>query len=145
MRGIDVTPDPSLASRLRRDAERNPASYRARLVTLALLGDVTLTIAQILPIAAPIAVGVVWSNHPAYYVIGAIAIVFLAWVLRPQWRLTGRAVTPEEAPQLFAALDQLREKLEVPARMEVFVDEEFNAAAAETPGFLGFGKRPVLV
>jgi hypothetical protein len=139
MQGIDITPSASLAARLKHDATRSPKAYRAKLVLLALFGDVTLTIAQVLPIAAPIAIGVLWANHPLFYVLGATAIVFVAWLMRPQARLEGRPVQPHEAPALFAALESLRATLDVPGKMEVLVDDEFNASAAETPASWGSG------
>lgn len=136
--------DPSHAARLQQEAERNPRAYRIKLALLALFGDIALTLAQVLPFALPILIGVLWINQPVFYAMGAAAILFFAWLMRPQVHLTGRPVSPDEAPALFAALDALRSKLDVRGRMEVQVDEEFNASALETPGFLGIGKRRVL-
>ncbi len=60
-------------------------------------------------------------------------------------RLQGRALTREQAPLLFAEIDAIRDKLQVRKRMEVMLDDSFNAGALETRGFFGlFGTRRVL-
>ena len=132
----ELTPTPELALRLQRSAERNPGAYRAQLVVLALVGDVTLTLAQVLPLALPIAIGALWLNNVLFYWLAAASIVFMIWVMRPQYRTRGRKLTRDEAPQLFDELDRLRAKLDVRGHMEVYVDERFNASAGESPGLV---------
>jgi Zn-dependent protease with chaperone function len=140
-----VSPDAELAARLTRDAQRNPRMYRWWLAAIALFGDVALTVAQVLPLAAPILIGMFFVNLPFFYWLGAAAILFLAWLLRPQFRMVGCVISPQQAPLLFDELKRLREKLDVPGEMEVRIDDDFNASAAETPGLFGLlGKRRVL-
>src|SRR5690349_17302098 len=99
MPGIqELTPSPELARRLQQAAERNPAAYRTRLVVLALLGDVALTIAQVLPIALPVLIGALWMHNVIIYWMAAITIVFMIWLLRPQYRTPDRKIGRDEAP-----------------------------------------------
>ena len=137
--------DRQLIERLEREARRNPALYRMRLTVLAVVGDLALTSVQIAPILAAIFFGVVIANYAFFYWIGAAAVVFFVWVMRPSFRVKGRALKEAEAPALFRELAALRERLRVPGRMEVVLDDDFNASAAESLGLLGLvGTRRVL-
>ena len=129
--------DPEIIARLESEASRNPRGYRLRLALIAVGGDFALTVTQLAPWAAPIVIGALWVNVKTFYFLGAAAVVFLAWMLRPAWRFEGRELKPDEAPQLHAELDRLKQKLQVPGRMRVFLDDSFNASAAETRGWFG--------
>jgi len=140
-----MAPDPALIARLQSEAARHPAIYRWRLVALAIAGDVALTTVQVLFAALPILIGMLFMNNRYIYWLGAGAIVLLIWLVRPTYRLDGRELKSEEAPQLFSEISALREKLRVPGRMQVLIDDSFNASAAETRGLLGLiGTRRVL-
>lgn len=136
---------PELIERLEREARRNPAGYRVRLTLLAIAGDLALTAVQIAPIFAISFFAVVIGNRMFFYWVGAAAVLFFAWVLRPAFRVEGRELERTEAPGLFRELDALHEKLRVPGRMEVRLDDDLNASAAESLGLLGLvGTRRVL-
>jgi Zn-dependent protease with chaperone function len=129
--------DPRLVERLEIEASRTPRIYRFKLTTLALAGDLALTVTQVLPLALPIVIGILWINVELFYWLGSAAVLFLAWVIRPTLRIDERELTREEAPRLHAELDRLRNELQVPGRMRVFLDASFNAGAAETRGWFG--------
>jgi len=119
---------------------------RLSLTLLAVAGDIALTIVIVLPWFAVIFFGVVVANRVFFYWIGAAALVFLVWLLRPSFKFDGRKLPRNEAPALHAELDALRQSLQVPGRMDVFLDDSFNAGAAESRGLLGmFGTRRILV
>src|SRR6266540_1268775 len=140
-----IAPNSALIARLQSEAVRHPTMYRWRLVALAIAGDVALTTVQVMFVVLPILIGMVFMNNRYIYWLGAGAIVLLVWLVRPTYRLPGRELKPEEAPQLFAEIDALRKKLRVPGRMQVLIDDSFNASAAETRGLLGLvGTRRVL-
>ena len=101
------------------------------------MGDLALTAVQIAPWFAIIFFGVVIANYTFFYWVGAGALVFFIWVLRPSFRIGGRELHRAEAPGFFAELDALHEKLGVAARMQVLLDDELNASATETRGLLG--------
>ena len=113
---------------------------------LAVAGDVTLSAVQIIPWFAVIFFGVVLANRVFFYWMGAVTLVFFAWLLRPGFKIEGRVLRDDEAPALFREIDSLRSKLDVRGRMEVLLDDSFNAGAAESRGFFGLaGTRRVLV
>jgi Zn-dependent protease with chaperone function len=119
---------------------------RFRLTVLAVAGDIALTAVMVLPWFAVIFFGVVLTNRVFFYWMGAAALVFLVWLLRPSFKFDGRKLPREEAPELHAELDALRQKLQVPGRMHVFLDDSFNAGAAESRGLLGLlGTRRILI
>ena len=112
-----IAPNPALIARLQSEAARHPTIYRWRLVALAIAGDVALTTVQVIFIAMPILVGMVFVNNRYIYWLGAGAIVLLIWLVRPTYRLQGRELKRDEAPKLFSEIDALRKKLQVPGRM----------------------------
>lgn len=133
-------------ARLEAEAARHPVAYRWRLGAVAIAGDILLTGAQIAPWALPIAGGVLVVNHPFFYWLGAAALVLFVYLVRPGLRLRGRELTQREAPKLFAEMDALRDKLQVRGRMDVMLDDSFNAGALETRGLFGLvGTRRVLI
>ncbi|MGH8740101.1 MAG: M48 family metallopeptidase, partial [Burkholderiales bacterium] len=127
----------SSIARLEEEASRNPAAYRRKLAVIAIAGDFALTVTQVLPLAAPIVVGVLLIDLKLFYWLGAASVAFLAWVLRPGFRFQGRELKAEEAPRLHADIGRLKQKLHVPGHMRVYLDESFNASAAETRGWFG--------
>jgi hypothetical protein len=86
-------PDPRQIERLQAQAARNPAFYRWRVGAIAVAGDVALTVIQILPIALPIFIGLMFYNFPYKFWLFAAVVAFLAWVIRPSFRFHGREVT----------------------------------------------------
>jgi Zn-dependent protease with chaperone function len=131
--------------RLAAQAARHPTAYRFRLAALAIGGDILLTTAHIAPWVLPIGLGVVFLNQPVFYALGGAVLVFFIYLSRPTLRLRGRVLTREQAPLLFDEIDAIRDKLQVRKRMEVMLDDSFNAGALETRGFFGlFGTRRVL-
>jgi len=140
-----VGQDPELIARLQSEASRRPGTYRLRLALIAVGGDFALMGTQLLPVAVPLAIGAFWMNVVLFYWLSAAAIVVFAWLLRPGFRFSGRELLAEEAPALFRELAALKVKLQVPGRMQVYLDDSFNASAAETRGLFGlFGTRSAL-
>src|SRR5262245_61139287 len=102
--------DLKLLERLQEKAAQNPRAYRRRLALLAVAGDIALTAVQvILPLAALVLFGVlnalvVLGGLPAipvlFYWVGAAALIFLLWLVRPTVRWDGRELTAQEAPDL---------------------------------------------
>lgn len=140
-----VTIDETALRRYEGLAARRPRWYRVRLTAAAILGDVLLTAAQIAPVVLPIAVGVLFYPHPWLLAAAGLAIVFFVWMTRPQLRVEGRALGREEAPALFDAMDDMCRRLQVHGRIEICLDDSFNAGAGEGRGLFGLlGTRRVM-
>jgi Zn-dependent protease with chaperone function len=138
-------PAPKKLQRLEAAAAARPGLYRMRLALLALTGDMILTFVRVVPFALPIVIGTLFFNHPYIYALAAFTIIFLIWVMRPGYRDRGKSIEQKDAPDLYAALDDLKTKLDVGGRMDVRLDDELNAGAREARGLLGVvGTRRVL-
>ena len=132
-----IAHDPAVIARLQAEALRSPGAYRFRLTAIAIAGDFTLTATHVLPWAAPIVIGAVLVNLEPFYWLAGAAIALLVWLFRPTFRFQGRELTVEEAPRLYEEMERLRQTLRVPARMVVYLDNSFNASAAESRGLFG--------
>jgi Zn-dependent protease with chaperone function len=138
-------PAPEDVRRLEAAAAARPALYRMRLALCALVGDVILTFVRVFPFVASIVVGVLFVNNTYLYVLGALVILLLIWTMRPGYRDGGKSIERKDAPELYAALDDLKTKLDVGPRMDVRLDDEVNASAREARGLFGLiGTRRVL-
>ena len=116
-----------------------------RLALLALAGEVILTFVRVFPFAAPIVIGTLFVNNAVFYALAVFVILLLTWMMRPGYRDRGKSIEQKDAPELYAALDDLKTKLDVSRRMDVRLDDEFNAGAREARGLLGIvGTRRVL-
>ena len=131
-------PAPDKIKRLEVAAAARPGLYRLRLVLLALCGDAVLTFVRVLPAAGPIAVGAIFFDSTIIHVLAGASVLLLIWVMRPGIRSTGgRKIAPTDAPELFAALDDLKTRLDVGRRLEVRLDDDLNAGALELRGLFG--------
>jgi Zn-dependent protease with chaperone function len=139
-------PAPDKLQRLEAAAAARPGLYRARLALLALAGDVILTFVRVAPFALPIAVGALFFNSTFIHALAAFAVVLLIWLMRPGYRDTGKRIERKDAPELYAALDDLKTKLDVGRRIDVRLEDEVNAGAREARGLFGLlGTRRVLM
>ena len=138
-------PAPEDVRRLEAAAAARPALYRMRLALCALVGDVILTFVRVFPFAAPIVIGALFVNNTYLYVLAVFVIMLLIWAMRPGYRDSGKSIERKDAPALYAALDDLKTKLDVGRRMDVRLDDEVNAGAREARGLFGLiGTRRVL-
>ncbi len=139
-------PAPEKLRRLEAAAAARPGLYRMRLALLALAGDAILTFVRVVPFALPIVVGALFVSSTFIHALAAVAIVLLIWVMRPGYRDSGRRIEPKDAPELYAALDDLKTKLDVGRRIDVRLEDEVNAGAREARGLFGLlGTRRVLM
>ena len=135
----------SLIRSLERSAAANPSLYRAKLTAWAALGYGYVATMLALLLAVVVAFGW-WTVHGGRVVAAKLGFVVLAlvWgVLRSMWvKLdppAGRAVTRQDAPALFAMIDEVRQAARAPYVHTVLVTEEFNAAIVQHPRLGIFG------
>jgi len=138
-------PSPAKLARLEAAAAVHPTRYRFVLGTLALFGDVTLTFVRAFPLAAWPIFGALLYNREFFYWVAGIAVLFLIWLVRPGYRDDGRPVSREKMPDLYAALDRLKNEIDVGGRLQIQLDDEMNASAREVRGLFGlFGNRRLM-
>jgi Zn-dependent protease with chaperone function len=133
----------ALAERWARLARSSPRAYRWRVYALAALGFASLVM-LVLTLLALLALSVAITTRAIaavklVLVIGALLLVVLRalWVRLPTPE--GQPVTRSAAPQLFALLERLRERLDTPAVHRVLVTADFNAGVTQVPRLGVFG------
>jgi Zn-dependent protease with chaperone function len=126
--------------------------YKTRVFLLALLGNAYLA-AMLMIIAALLGgavVSILWLKA-AGVKIAFVVGVFLWLVMKALWvRLRppeGTEVTPEEAPELFRMIEELRTELRAPRFHHVLVTDDFNAAVVQDPrlGMFGWYRNYLLI
>ena len=142
----------ALVGKLDEQAKRSPASYRTRVLLMALLGNVYLGIMLVLigALLVAAAASVLWLKA-AGVKIAIVVALFLWMVLKALWvRLSppeGTEITARDAPELFAMIEELRRALRSPRFHHVLVTDDFNAAVAQTPrlGLFGWSRNYLLI
>lgn len=134
----------ALVTRLEPFARAEPANYRRRVIALALLGDIYLW-GMLFALAAVIAVSV-WFVAELKVVALKLIIVLvpIAWLLgKALWvsssKPEGVRVTRNDAPELFALIDEIRGQIGAPEFHEVLIDGDFNAGVVQAPQLGVFG------
>jgi Zn-dependent protease with chaperone function len=127
-------------------AKDDPNGYRHRLAFIAVMGDIVLTILRMIPIALLVAFSSLFYGGWFFQVLAVSTLLLFLWLGRPDFRIDGRVLVREDAPELFAEIDKLCAQLSVSGKFEVRINDEFNAGATETRGLFGIiGTRRVLV
>jgi Zn-dependent protease with chaperone function len=136
-----------LIYRLERSAHQHPARYRFQVgllvalgyayffLVFALLGGLIWGLRELLTHQGEVSSGSLnWLT-----VFLAIAVGRMFWVSAP---INDLDISSQQAPELFAVIDQLTQKLSAPRFHRVFLTSELNAGVLQVPrlGFLGWQK-----
>lgn len=147
-----------LITRLEKSAQENPTSYLLAVIGIALLGFAVLGLVigltlLSLALLVGLVVLVVVTGGKALIVIAklgklVILLAIPAWTMarssvtllfsrfpRPQ----GRELRREEAPALFARIDDMRARMQGPRVHKVLLTDELNASIVQHPRFGLFG------
>lgn len=135
----------NLLAKAQAEFEQDPDKYQKRIFRLALLGyGVLLGLFALLLILLG---GSIWLafvsplflalllKKKLIIVLGIVIYVIAKalWIkLEPP---QGRELSREEAPQLYAVIDELQEKLDTPPIHRVVIDQDLNAAMSQVPRF----------
>jgi Zn-dependent protease with chaperone function len=134
----------ALVDRLEAQALRNPARYKSKVLVLAALGNLYLgaILLVILALLAALAASALVLKALAVKLILVIG-VFLWVVLEALWiRLPppqGTELRAQEAPELFAIINDFSRRLRAPRFHHVLVTDEFNAGVVQAPRLGPFG------
>jgi Zn-dependent protease with chaperone function len=130
-------------ARLEAQADQDPVAYRSRVslwiwlgygfIVVLLLGTLALLAGTLYLLISGAARGGGLIKIALFLGIFAFTLLASLWVKidRPD----GYPLSRAEAPKLFEMIDRLRMRLEAPPFSQVFLDGEFNAAAAQRPRF----------
>lgn len=163
---MDKTAFDALITRLEARAQQAPGYYTASVALVALLGFLILgaslgfSLLLLGGFAALLALGIKFGGAGALLLVaklGKLLLVLLvpAWMmLKSTWTMLttrfpapeGREITRNEAPALFARLDDMRTRMRGPCFHHVLLTDEMNAAMVQHPrwGLLG-GHRNYLI
>jgi len=136
----------AMLPRLAQFAARHPRLYRARVLALAVLGYGLILALLIFLVAALVltAVGAFRTGEPALIKLAVPLLVFIGVLvdalnveIRPP---KGIVLGRNEAPALWAEIEQVRRTMRAPALYQVLVDGELNASVMQVPrlGMMGF-------
>ena len=137
----------ALVERLEVLARERPGYYRFRVAALALLGLGYRVLIWLAMFTMPVALTLMFYPTVWTLVIAvALLVLFGVYWFRPP-AIEGQRLHPSDAPELFAALEDIRRKTGAPRVHEVFLDGEFNAAAAAIPrlGLFGWYKHVLIL
>ena len=139
-----------LVERLEREAEESPARYRLKLALLAALGYAVLAAALVSTVGLLVfIVGYMLVVRPPVDTYIAIPIIVLGMagtvVVRALWiRFVppeGHALQPDEAPELRAEVERIRNAVGAAQLHGIVINAELNAAAAFVPHGVGLWRQ----
>ena len=142
----------ALVRKLEDQARRHPVSYGRRVLLFALLGNSYL--AAVVALLVAIVVGLLFSFSTLHLIAANLIWVlgaFLMVVLKSLWIKieppTGIAIKRGEAPDLFAMIDELGQRLGSPRFHHVLVTAELNAGVMQSPrlGVFGWSRNYLLI
>lgn len=117
---------------------------RTKLAAMAVIGIVVYQVILVGPFVLLMALNP-WAGYFGVWPYVGMALFFL-WVLQPSHAVPGERLPPDQAPQLFSALQDLTDRMKAPRLHEVRLSDEYNAAAVEVPWpWQPWRKRRILV
>lgn len=136
----------ALVERLEQESEHQPRLYRAKLGAMALLGyGYIAAILALLLLALALLAFVATQRSGAMIAVKlGIVLVPLVWAVLRAMAVkleppSGREIRREDAPELFACIEEVREKARAPRAHRVLITDEFNAAVVQHPRLGIFG------
>ncbi|MBC8141278.1 MAG: M48 family metallopeptidase [Armatimonadetes bacterium] len=137
----------SMVRKLEPEAAQNPPAYRSKVLWLGILGYgyvLFLLLGTLALIGVLIALMVFVRRGGGVAIKFVIVLgLFALAVLRALWvsfpKPEGIVLTPTDAPELWATVNGLREKLAAPAFHQILLSSEFNASVVQRPRLGIFG------
>jgi len=136
----------ALVQRLEQQAEHSPRIYRAKLGAMALLGYgyIAGVLTLLLVAVALLALLAVQRSGAMIALKLGIVLVPLIWAVVRAMAVrleppSGKELFREDAPELFACIDEVRAKACAPKAHKVLITDDFNAAVVQHPRLGIFG------
>src|ERR1044072_7921541 len=141
----------TLIDRLQAYSRRKPGLYRLRVAALAALGyGYLFTVVLILLLLVFLIAAGSRFNFVAIK-LSLVLLVIAGIVLRSLWVTVpepdGRELREQDAPQLFALVDEVRRALQGPRVHRILLSDEFNAGIVQIPrlGMFGWSRNYLVV
>lgn len=136
----------TLVQRLEQQSRQSPRVYRAKLGAMALLGYgyIAGVLTLLLVAVALLALLAVQRSGAMIALKLGIVLVPLIWAVVRAMAVrleppTGKEIFRDEAPQLFACIDEVRARACAPKAHKVLITDDFNAAVVQHPRLGIFG------
>jgi Zn-dependent protease with chaperone function len=123
---------------LEQQASASPRWFRCRVGFFAVLAEILFQLSLVAPWVLLLALGIFWFQHPVFICLAIVVVLIIWWALQPSLHVDGYAVTRDNAPQLYALLDEVIRGTDALTIHEIRIDHRFNAGALE----LGHGWIP---
>ncbi len=152
---MDTTDFAILVGRLERESDASPKAYAFNVAVVAALGYALLAVVAVAILIACcfVIASLLSGERPrAFAILGGVAgVIMLVSIVRALWVQidlpAGREIMRDEAPALFAAIDELLQKMATTRKGRthllsidsVAVDREFNASLRQIPRWGVFG------
>lgn len=128
-------------------ANRDPVAYRRKVLLLGVLGYAYIF--GVLLLVVSLLIGLVWlmtatgRGNTIEVKIGFVLLLLIVSIVRSLFvkfeEPDGVPLSREEAPQLYATVDAIADRLQAPRPDEIRVNEDLNAAALQHPRLGLFG------
>lgn len=119
-------------------ASESPKWFRFKVGLIAVSAEVLFQIALITPLLFIFGFGTLWFPHPLFIGCACIGAVSMWWAIQPSFHIDAEQVNRNEAPLLYAMLDDVVAKANALKIHEIRINGDFNAGALE----LGHGWIP---
>lgn len=136
----------ALVERLEQESERRPWLYRTKLGAMALLGYgyIAAVLSLLLSALALLALVAMQRSGAMLAVKLGIVLVPLIWAVLRAMAVkleppSGAQIRRQNAPELFACIDDVRAKAGAPRAHKVLITDDFNAAVVQHPRLGIFG------
>lgn len=136
----------ALVQRLELQAQHSPRLYRAKLGAMAILGYgyIAGVLTLLLVAVALLALLAVQRSGAVVALKLGIVLVPLIWAVVRAMAVrmeppSGKELVREDAPELFACIDEVRAKASAPQAHKVLITDDFNAAVVQHPRLGIFG------
>ncbi len=123
---------------LEQQASASPRWFRYRVGFFAVAAEILFQLSLVAPWVLLLALGIFWFQHPVFICLAIIVVLIIWWALQPSLHVDGYAVTRDNAPQLYALLDEVIRGTDALTIHEIRIDHRLNAGALE----LGHGWIP---
>ena len=101
------------------------------LALIAVAAQVLQQLFLLLPLAVFFGINALLFWNPVLAIIYLVAFLFLAWLMQPDARLAFKPLDREQAPKLYAEVDQLADAIQAPRVHAIVLDDDLNAGALE--------------
>jgi Zn-dependent protease with chaperone function len=112
-------------------ASESPRWFRFKVGLIAVCAEVLFQIALITPLIFIFGIGLLFFPYPLFIGCALIGLLSMWWAIQPSFYINAEKVNRNEAPSLYAMLDEVVLKADALEIHEIRINSDFNAGALE--------------